>query len=328
MLHICTLFDSNYLLRGLSLFRSLQKYTHGLQFYVLCLDDKCFNTLSTINLDNIHPIKIEEIEQWDSRLIEARNNRSHVEYFFTLSPALPLYLLKKNPAIDIITYMDADLFFYQSPEPIYKELGDKSILIIEHRFSEHLKDKEIYGRFNVQYQSFRNNTTGLKCLERWNDQCTEWCYDRLEDGKFADQKYLNEWPELYKDDLVILSHKGGGVAPWNWSKYPFLLKRNQLTVSSDPLIFYHFHAIKILKKCLISHGLTDFGIMPRKYLRWFYRGYINQLKETLSWLESLGINSYHITDKKIHFRAQEQQTKIDFIKEVARKVWSQIMFVC
>lgn len=327
MYHICTLFDSNYLIRGLTLFRSLQRHSDDIQFYALCLDEKCYQTIKQVGQKNIHPIRLYEIEQWDRRLLDAKKNRSRVEYFFTLSPALPLYLLNTFKNIDIITYMDADLFFYTSPAPIYKALGNHSIQIIEHRFSEHLKDKEIYGRFNVQCQSFRRDKQGISCLEKWHEECIDWCYDRLEDDKFADQKYLDKWPELYPN-LSILQHKGAGVAPWNWARYPITQEGNHTFINGDPLIFYHFHAIKILKKCLISHGLTDFGVMPKKLLKWFYKGYIKELCETLGWLESKGISQYDIIDQSIHFRVQNEQSKIQLIKEVFRKAWSQVFWVC
>jgi len=327
MYHFCTLFDQNYLLRGLTLYRSLAQHTPDFVFYVLCLDEATFTILSNLGMKNIQPIALCDLEAWDVRLKEAKGNRSLVEYYFTLSPALPLFILKHYQDVDIITYLDADLFFYQSPAPIYEELGEQSILIIEHRFPEHLREKQIYGRFNVQYQSFRNDEQGLACLEKWHNQCLMWCYDRLEGDKFADQKYLEEWPVLY-NSLVILQHKGAGLAPWNWSQYQMTLDKGGMLIDDYPLVFYHFHAIKIINACFISHGLSDFGVMPRKSLKWFYRGYINQLKETAHWLEKKGAGQFKLCDKRIHLRVQNGQSKLQVLMEVLRKLWSQIMIVC
>lgn len=308
MYHFCTLFDKNYLLRGLTLYRSLLKHDNDFQFYILCLDTESHTILSRLFLPNVRLIQLEDIEQWEIRLKEAKSNRSRVEYFFTLSPALPLFILNNYEGVDVITYLDADLFFYHSPKPIYDELGDKSILVIEHRFPARLEELASVGRFNVQYQSFRNDEQGKACLARWLNQCLAWCYDRIEENKFADQKYLDEWPNLY-DRLTILQHKGAGLAPWNWSQYTINLSGNNAFIDNEPLVFYHFHGVKIINQCFISHAYYK-QAMPHKYLKWFYRGYIQQLKETLRWIRNQGITTISLVNKQIRYLPQSEDSKL------------------
>jgi len=69
---------------------------------------------------------------------------------------------------------------------LFDEIGDSSIAIIEHRFSPRLKDREVNGRFCVEWNGFRRDDQGLDCLSRWRAQCIEWCYYRLEDGKMGE----------------------------------------------------------------------------------------------------------------------------------------------
>ena len=226
MYHFCTYFDRNYLLRGLTLYRSLAATGCDFTLNVLALDAEAENTLTLLDLPNLKTIPLAVLEAWEPGLEIAKGNRSLIEYYFTLSPLLPLYILKHEPQTEVITYLDADLYFYGSPEPIFTELGDRSILVIEHRYPDYLKTNERFGLFNVQYESFRHDTHGLACLERWRDQCLEWCYDRDEPTRYADQKYLNEWPERYGDNLVVLQHRGAGVAPWNWATYPLEIQHN------------------------------------------------------------------------------------------------------
>jgi len=279
MRHFCTYFDSNYLLRGITLYRSLVKYCKKpFRFYVLCLDEDVFNALTKLDEENIVPIELRRVEQWDHELLVAKVNRSRIEYYFTLSPILPLFVLE-HFKVDLVTYLDADLMFFSSPEPIYEELGDASIFVAEHRFSEELKDSIKFGRFNVQCQAFRNNETGLKCLKHWRQQCLEWCYDRLEDGKFADQKYLDEWPELYGDNLVISQHPGVGVAPWNVANLDVVCNENGYHVCGKPLIFYHFHGLKVLGNHLIKSGLGSYNVSNTPSLRYLYISYVSKLIE-------------------------------------------------
>ena len=72
--------------------------------------------------------------------------------------------MDKFKDINLITYLDADLLFYSSLEPIFKEIRNSSIAIIEHRFAKPYKNLEVNGRFCVEWNSFRRDEEGLRCL--------------------------------------------------------------------------------------------------------------------------------------------------------------------
>jgi hypothetical protein len=318
MRHFCTYFDSNYLLRGLTLYRSLVATDCAFQLHVIALDEATASILKGINLPNLEVVPLTELEAWAPALTQAKSNRRIIEYYFTLTPQLPLFFFDRHPQLDLITYVDADLYFYASPEPLFAEMDGRSILITPHRYPAHLKEQEVYGLFNVQYQCFRRDVAGLACLQRWRDQCLEWCYDRAEDGKYGDQAYLDEWPELYSDRLAILQHLGGGVAPWNWSGTPIIRKGDSMQVGSDPLIFYHFHGVKIFNPWFISNGLLDWGVMPWRLLRWFYVGYLRELRATCRWLRGLG---YELPMRDRFIRGGG--IGVAALGEVLRKAWVQ-----
>lgn len=323
MYHFCTYFDSNYLLRGLTLYRSLQATGCIFELHVLTLDERAQSILTSLALPNVHLVPLTTLENWEPKLLHAKADRGRIEYYFTLSPVLPLYLMEEYPEIGLITYLDADLYFYRSPEAIFSELGGQSILITEHRFPAHLWEKEKFGRYNVQYQSFRRDEQGLACLERWKEQCLEWCFDRLEDGKYADQKYLEEWPSRY-NRLVVLKHKGAGVAPWNWATHRMQLEGGEVSVGGEALIFYHFHGVKIFHPYFISNGLLDFGLMPYRLRRWFYVGYLRQLRATQCWLVGQGVRDIQLKDNF----ARSGGVGFATLGEIVRKAWAQSMIAC
>jgi hypothetical protein len=292
MYYFCTCFDKNYSTRGLALFDSLRTQTTDFRLFALCLDDEALAVVSQISTRSpkIVPVSLARLEEWNPELLKAKSNRSLIEYYFTLSPALPLFILRQYEEVDIITYLDADLYFYSDPAIIYKELGDNSILVIEHRYSGPLADLAVYGRFNVQYQSFRNDQTGLACLQRWHEQCLEWCYDRLEGGRFADQLYLDEWPELYSN-LVISQLKGAGVAPWNVGSSNLKIEDDQYFVDGERLIFYHFHHLKYVFSGMYSNDFSNYHISSAQpNLSALYKDYLNALNRTQS---QFGVPQYH-----------------------------------
>ena len=63
----------------------------------------------------------------------------------------------------------------------------------------------------------------------------------------GDQKYLDEWPKLYPSCKVI-ENIGAGLAPWNFEQFDIVSELDgTVLVNGEPLIFYHFHGLKILK---------------------------------------------------------------------------------
>jgi len=305
MYHFCTYFDSNYLLRGITLYRSLKEHCETpFHFYVLCLDDDTLDAVRQLDEESIVPIALADVEQWDGELLTAKKNRSLIEYYFTLSPVLPLYVLE-HFGVDIVTYLDADLMFFSSPEPIYEELGERSIFVTEHRFSENLKDSIKYGRFNVQCQAFRNDDQGLACLRRWREQCITWCYDRLEGGKFADQKYLDEWPVLY-DRLTVGENFGIGCAPWNLdSDIGLFIKEGGPHTHSGPIIFYHFHGFKILSYHIFAKTLYPYHVNATQEINFLYQQYVYALRTTDVFLQNqcvgMGSNQSVISVQRFGF---------------------------
>jgi len=266
MRYFCTYFDHHYLLRGLALYESLKQHCPSFQLWVLCMDNSCYNILSQMKLLNMNLISVADLEKSDLELLRAKRNRTLIEYYFTCTPSFLVFILSNHPEIDIITYLDADLFFFADPEPIYAEIGDHSIAIIEHRFPAYLHHMEQHGIYNVGWLSFRRDERALTCLRWWRSQCLEWCYDRVEHGRFADQKYLDDWPDRFHG-VVVLHHRGANLAPWNLPNYTIRGHGHRVCVDEQPLIFFHFHGFKQRRSWLYDPNLALFGVKLSKVVR-------------------------------------------------------------
>jgi len=280
MHNFCTCFDQHYLVRGLTLYRSLARHASPFVLWVLCLDNLTYDALFKLDLPNLRPIPLQALERDDQDLLATKEHRSQVEYYFTCTPSWLLYLLECLPTLDSITYLDGDLFFYSSPQPIYEEMGDQSVVIVGHRFPKQLRDREKYGIYNVGYLTFRNDTHGRDCLHWWRERCLEWCYDRVEHGRFADQKYLDDWPVRFRQ-VVALQHKGAGLAPWNLENYSLVSRNGRVLVDSQPLVFFHFHNFKQLDRWVYDPGLAGFGAQASPVVkRHIYAPYIRGLSNS------------------------------------------------
>lgn len=295
MHNYCTLFDSFYLSRGLAMYESLNEHSSDFQLYIFAFDNLTKEILLKLDLDKVTVVSLDEFET--SELKEVKKERSIAEYCWTCTPSIISYVLKNYNVVDC-TYIDSDLFFYSDPIVLISELDQhkKNVLVTEHRFSylSRLYEKKRAGRFCVQFLTFRNEENSLKILDKWRKQCIGWCYARYEDGRFGDQKYLDEWPERY-DNIHILQHQGGGVAPWNLQRYNFYRDGNSIkgkvheTGSEFRMVFYHFQYVKFLED-----GSYDVGwYYITSYLKkLFYIPYLIKIEAIETKLQDLNLN-YH-----------------------------------
>lgn len=265
----CTLFDRQYLARGLALYRSLERHNGDFRLRALCLDDESERLLGRIQARHLDVISIAELEAHDPELRAVRGTRSPVEYYWTCTPCLCRYLLAREPQLGAITYLDADLMFFDSPAPLFAELGQGSILLIPHRWAQEHREcestdatsDEAWGKFNVEFMTFRRDANALGALDWWRERCLEFCPALIHPGHFGDQKYLDDWPQRFAG-VHVLQHPGGGLAPWNISQYCLEKRGGQILVDGQPLVFHHYQGLWLHEASALGELLAR---LPTRY---------------------------------------------------------------
>ena len=128
----CTLFDSNYLDKGLTLYQSMKRNIPNFLLYVFAFDDKCYEILTKENLPNIHVVSLEEFETLE--LLEVKKERTRAEYCWTCSPWIIKHVIDHYNE-RICTYIDADMEFFSNPQIVFDEMhrGNYSSIIVPHR---------------------------------------------------------------------------------------------------------------------------------------------------------------------------------------------------
>ncbi|MBU0721841.1 glycosyl transferase [Patescibacteria group bacterium] len=224
--------------------------TEDFNLWVLCMDDLTFELLEKMNLPKIKLITLKEFES--PVLLKIKKGRDVAEYSWTCASNFIWFLLQKNKELEMIIYLDADLYFFNDPKILIKELKDKDVMITEHRYTKKYNQLLVSGKYCIQFIIFKNNPNGLTILDWWRQACLDWCFGYLNNNRFGDQKYLDDWLTRFKS-VHELQHLGGGIAPWNIQQYDFTIKNNKILGNVKkkndnwPVIFYHFHSF-----CLIS----------------------------------------------------------------------------
>lgn len=240
MEHYVTLFDSFFLPQGLALHRSMQRHAGSHTLWMICVDEEVFEVLTRLQLPNVQLLQLGQLET--AELLGVKPSRSRGEYCWTLTPFAPRFVMDRAPGVKRVTYLDADLFFFDSPQLLLQELEDsgKSVLITEHAYAPEYDQTKLAGRFCVQFMTFENNEAGAKVMRWWQEKCIEWCFNRYEEKRFGDQKYLDEWPELFGSEVHILKQTMKTLAPWNVRMF------EAAGGGSLSPVFYHFQELRII----------------------------------------------------------------------------------
>lgn len=277
-INFCTLFNSNYMSRGLVMYDSLLAVCSDFHLYVFAFDEKCYTFLKALHLEHMTVVSLQEFE--DRELLRVKPSRSAAEYCWTSTASTILYSMT-HFSLQNCTYIDADMFFYSDPIVLIEEMGSKSVLITEHRYAKEHDQSKDSGKYCVQFVTFKNDVKGMEVLNWWRSACIEWCYDRMEDGKFGDQKYLDDWTTRF-EGVHELKHLGGGIAPWNVSQYSFVQNAGKIvgeeiaTGNKFNAVFFHFHAARFYADDIAQLTGLEYTL-TKDVISIFYLPYIKQI---------------------------------------------------
>jgi len=272
--HFVTLFDSLFLPQGLALHRSMLRELDAFTLWVLCVDRVAYDVLEGLNLPHVRILDLAELET--NELVKVKPTRSKGEYCWTLTPHAPKFVFDAAPEVERVTYLDADLWFRSDTQPVFAEFGksNKSVLITDHLYAAEHDHSNMNGRFCVQFMTFRRDA-GEEVRAWWQDRCIEWCFSRFEDGKFGDQKYLDDWPKRFSNQVHVLSDQYPVIGPWNSMRFPY-----------SSAFAFHFHGVRVIDKNRVS--IADNYDIPEVTFRNVYRKYFSDLKSALQILDEAG----------------------------------------
>lgn len=316
MRHFCTYFDSAYVWKGLALYESLRKVSSDFCLHIMALDEKSYDFLSRMSCESLTVDYLKDIET--EELLRLKEERTRAEYCWTCGPVIILHIIEKYGLADV-TYLDSDLMFFSSYDVIYDEIGEASVAITP----QYAKNGNLTGNYCVQFMFFKNDENGMACLKWWRDRCIEWCFARYEDGKFGDQKYLDDFPKLFKN-VAIVHQRGAGVAPWNMNLYQYHDGMVEYEGTSSPLVFYHYHGMRVnAENDVLVFQLFD-CVYSKLYETLFFRPYMELIAENLKKYFGQEVKDFQIIKKtlwnRILTRVKAVFRNIGFVQKIYFKV--------
>ncbi len=95
MINICTVSDINYLIKGLTLYESLLKYSKNFKLHYLCIDDQSYEIAKKHESETLIIYNVSELLSNDEILLKLKN--SNYRYFcWSLASYFSNFLINKN----------------------------------------------------------------------------------------------------------------------------------------------------------------------------------------------------------------------------------------
>jgi len=293
---ICTLFDFNYMDKGLVMIESLLKYNTNLKIHVLCLDQESFQICNKIK--EIKTYLLDDLEKEDENLLKIKNRNikeelgdwydlgDHAYYCYSLTPYFTNYILEKHSE-EAVLYCDSDLVFYESLEILKKEIKEKDCGLVTHKNQSSFYNHESRtGNYNVGIIYFKKSNPGITISRFWKDLMFN-CKNQFakSHGTCGDQKYLELFEPIFgKDKIQVIEGEIGHGAPWNFENFNFLDKRNviyKFNNAKQRILFNHFSHFNIKNNKWYS-GYKDEWHNPERlntYIYNIYEDYYNKIIE-------------------------------------------------
>ena len=231
----CTVFDKNYLVQAVALYRSLLDHAGDFSLYALCMDNEAYEFLAKASLPSLVPIEVSDLLTPD--VVKVKDRTTHGQFCWVCQPLVCSHVLD-NFGVSMVTYLEADSLFFSSPEPLFDELHNCSASLVSHRFPANKDQSAVSGKYCVQFNAFRNDEFGRAVLAYWKQCCFR--YMDSKPHSYPGQTTLDNWTTKFPHAKEI-SHLGAGVAPWNVMQYRLEKSDTGITVDGIPIVFYHYH---------------------------------------------------------------------------------------
>jgi len=243
------------------------------------MDSESFLLLSESRLKNVRLIELNSLEIFDQDFGRSKHNRTRFEHYAACKPSLILHIFALDETVEDINYLDSDLYFFSALSGLHEVVRGHSVAVAKHNFKRNIIQSEIRGRYNAGWIYFKRNEDGYACLQWWRAACIEWCKDIVENGKYADQKYIETFFEL-TNGCKSIDLPSINLGPWNIEGIEVANKAGIVVVNEMPLVFFHFHGLKLVSDDVFDTGLSNYRyILKPSVARLIYIRYLRKLSD-------------------------------------------------
>lgn len=327
-----TLCSNNYLAQANVLKESFLKFNPNFQFYIGLVDQ----ISSDINYEVFEPSIIVPISKLKSiNVDELIAKYDIVEFNTCVKPSFFKYIIEQNKDVEYIYYIDPDICFYNSIDPINTILQTHSIVLTPHITSAiktdlFLPNEQLflnYGLFNLGFLGINAKTNNaIKMLNWWEDKTLNLGFNNTKEGLFVDQLWMNYLP-IYYNDVFILKSFNYNMAPWNLHERSIveIKDNNQIILNDDTsLVFYHFSNLSSnrdeISRFYKRYNFQELPLLKKLYQKYFelidMHGYFKFKEIPIHYV----LYKQVLEEKKISFMKKKVLSLISILEKISRRL--------
>ncbi len=246
-----TIITQSHLSYAMAMFESLLLHSKvEFDFHCLIAENEIAPEVEKI-ISSFHtsfiPIKLNQIEGpffqqiYDKYFLEKKN-----EFRWSMKPVAINYLLSQKK-YDKVIYLDADLYFFNAPDFLFKLLDKDKVLLSPHWRCSHKPELDWFNFVHNFKHGIYNggfigvNYQGQEVMDYWANLCLAACEQNALNGLHDDQKYLDIF-QSYFEGVGVLRHRGCNVSNWNRVECRRSNDSHGNTYINEtfPIVFIHF----------------------------------------------------------------------------------------
>jgi len=258
-----TICSTNFTAKALSLRESYLCFHPESDFYILIVDKKHdrFQSLAPdVNVLWVEDIGIKNFKHCAMKfdILELNTNVKP----FVISLLLGAY--------SKVFYIDPDIYFYGTLEPVVKELTTHAIVITPHTLTPIMDGKRPsdsdfirFGTYNLGFIGVKRCEEAFRFLDWWSNRCLELGFYEPQRGLSTDQKWVDLAPAFFPG-MKILRDPGVNVAFWNLHERAVSSRDGSWFVNGEwPLRFFHFSSFSAKNPHKIANKQSRYAMESR-----------------------------------------------------------------
>jgi hypothetical protein len=327
---IFTLCSNNYLAQAKVLIDSLNKHNRLFKLVIGLVDE----LNDEVDYSFFSPATVIPVKELDlPNLPELYRKYNIVELNTCVKPTFFKYLKKRYNASNII-YLDPDIKVFSSLNPLLQDFNCFDILLTPHILTpipqdDFMPQESIFlnhGIYNLGFIGLNMASHIVSdFLNWWEERTFSLGFNRLSEGLFVDQLWINLVPLLYPK-VKIIREFGYNMAPWNLHERIIIDDNDNSSIvlnDNSQLTFYHFSSYcfdnpsKICKEYYNRYSFEN-----RPDLKNIYNCYQLELTESrVAHFSTLNCSFYQLSSETIVGQSQEKDNTFRvLLKNITPKI--------